>query len=269
MHLTLRHATRYAYSPRPARVALRIKLFPQTTEAQTVAGWHVSVNGQVVGPMLTDAAGDAEGLWLSRDRIETVEIVASGELTTRDTAGLLRRQGFARPGLYLRDTRATKPDPAIRKIAEATLGPDPLSSLHALNEAVHGAIAYRKGVTDETTTAAQALALGAGVCQDLAQIFVSAARAMGRPARYVVGYLHDPDSPLSETHAWAEAHVEGLGWVGFDPTHKLCPTAAYIRLASGFDAADAAPIRGNVTGAAEETLDVAVEIAQVQGQSQS
>jgi transglutaminase-like putative cysteine protease len=71
------------------------------------------------------------------------------------------------------------------------------------------------------------------------------------PARYVVGYLLAPEEKLTETHAWAEAFVPDIGWVGFDPANRLCPTDRYVRLGCGLDAADAAPIRGNVMGGPE------------------
>ena len=112
------------------------------------------------------------------------------------------------------------------------------------------------------STAAEALAQGAGVCQDHAHIFIAAARALGVPARYVAGYLAPNFEGAHETHAWAEAYVGDLGWVGFDPANRQCPTDAYIRLCAGFDAADAAPVRGAVSFGAGEALDVQVEVAQ-------
>ena len=76
----------------------------------------------------------------------------------------------------------------------------------------------------------------------------AAARTLRVPARYVVGYLLAQDTKLTETHAWAEAFVPEIGWVGFDAANRLCPTDRYVRLACGLDSADAAPIRGNVVG---------------------
>lgn len=89
------------------------------------------------------------------------------------------------------------------------------------------------------------------------------------PARYVVGYLLAQDTKLTETHAWAEAWVPEIGWVGFDAANRLCPTDRYVRLGCGLDAADAAPIRGNVTGNSQERLSASVDISQTTGQSQS
>src|SRR5262249_60583923 len=91
-----------------------------------------------------------------------------------------------------------------------------------------------------------AFALKRGVCQDLTHIFIAAARAIGFPARYVSGYLHRADGVVHQEagHAWAEAHVSGLGWVAFDPANGICATDAHIRVAAGLDYLGAAPVRG-------------------------
>ena len=118
------------------------------------------------------------------------------------------------------------------------------------------------GKTDSSTTAAEALKDGAGVCQDHAHLMISIARELRVPARYVVGYLFEPDreDEARETHAWAELHIDSLGWVGFDPSNKVCPTDHYVRLTSGFDANDAAPISGIFVGTCAENMDVEVSV---------
>ena len=95
---------------------------------------------------------------------------------------------------------------------------------------------------------------------------IAAARVLGLPGRYVAGYLFAgaADAPQEAAHAWAEIWIAGLGWVGFDPTNACCPDDRYIRLGSGFDAQDAAPIRGVAQGRVSESLDVAVAVGAVQ-----
>lgn len=266
MRLTIRHLTEYSYHPAAARVGLCLKLFPGKTKAQTPGAWNVTVNGEAIVPKLTNGFGDSEALWFSTPDASKVAVEAEGVVVTSDTAGLIDRYGFAVPAIFLRQTPLTRVDGAIRRIADAAIGDDPLTRMHALSAAVHEAMIYRPGVTDGGTTAAQALALGAGVCQDKAHLFIAAARAADIPARYVVGYLLDNESPLAETHAWAEVHLQDLGWVGFDPTNQICPTDAYVRLCAGLDANDAAPIRGSIQGGAQDSLIVSVEIAQAQAQ---
>jgi transglutaminase-like putative cysteine protease len=128
---------------------------------------------------------------------------------------------------------------------------------------VRGQIDYRVGTTQVETTAEEALASGAGVCQDHAHVFIAAARAMEVPARYVSGYLMMDDRVDQEaTHAWAEAFVEGLGWVGFDVANQISPDPRYVRVATGRDYRDAAPITGVSFGAAMEELHVMLAVEQ-------
>lgn len=272
MRLTIRHTTTYAYTPEPSPVALRLKLYPARTPLQTPIDWAVTVNDVAVPPMLTDGFGDGEALWFSRKAVGSVTVVAAGTVETTDGAGVMGRIGQSRAAVFLRDTALTQPNDEIRALAAGIAGADTLARMHGLCERVHEALASKSGVTDAGTTAAQALALGAGVCQDKAHVMIAAARALGVPARYVVGYLRDEEMPLTETHAWVETHLEGLGWIGFDPMHKVCPTDAYVRLCTGLDAADAAPLRGQVQSGSHGDLTVAVEIAEAQaktGQAQT
>ena len=114
-----------------------------------------------------------------------------------------------------------------------------------------------------------------GVCQDFAHIMIALVRQLGIPCRYVSGYLfHQPDgdvrSPDGSTHAWGEAWLPDLGWVGFDPTNNLVAGDRHIRVAVGRDYADVPPTRGVFKGssAARSELSVAVRVGTT-GQSQS
>jgi len=108
--------------------------------------------------------------------------------------------------------------------------------------------------THVATPAAQTFARGQGVCQDFAHIFVACARTLNIPARYVSGYLKRAEGEAQAAgHAWAEGFVEGLGWVGFDATHKMSPDDAYVRVAAALDYLGAAPIRGRASAAATRT----------------
>ncbi|EKD61482.1 MAG: Transglutaminase protein [uncultured bacterium] len=91
---------------------------------------------------------------------------------------------------------------------------------------------------------------------------IAAARAADVPARYVSGYLQSgaDGGDHEAAHAWAELYLQGFGWIGFDPANRCCPDARYIRLGSGLDAQDAAPIRGISRGQGTEILSVAVAV---------
>lgn len=144
---------------------------------------------------------------------------------------------------------------------------DRLAFLHDLSAFIRREVAYTTGVTDAGTSAEEAIERGAGVCQDHAHIFLGAARACSIPARYVSGYLMLDDRVEQEaTHAWAEAHVEGLGWVGFDISNGISPDPRYVRVATGFDYRDAAPIVGISLGSADHSLEVEVAVQRQQVQ---
>lgn len=269
MRLTVRHATTYAYDPPADRCALRLRLYPPSFASQRVLSWKVSVNGQTVPALMTTATGDKESIWTKSNVGEEVLVLAEGEVEVDDTAGVVRglRDGI-RPPVFLRPTPLTEVDEKIEKLAASIADAAPLEQMHGLFNAVADAIEYKPATTTSTTTAAQALKAGQGVCQDHAHVFISAARTLKVPARYVVGYLFAPDTKLAETHAWAEAWVKDIGWVGFDAANRLCPTDHYVRLGCGLDAVDAAPIRGNVFGSRQERLSVSVDIGPSTGQSQ-
>lgn len=264
MKLLVRHQTVYNYEAGSSRVAMMLKLRPRDHIGQRVIEWDVSVNGDPVTNFSPNAFGDYEALWIRHDRTESATILAMGVVETTDTLGVVAGlKELFDPRLFLRETPLTRPSSAIRSMAEAVEGHDTLARLHALSAAVIERVTYRSGATNTTTTAAESFALGAGVCQDHAQIFIGAARSIGVPARYVTGYLlAQGEDALHETHAWTEALVPGLGWVGFDPSNQICVTENYIRVACGLDADDAAPVRGSVTAAGSIWIDADVRIAQ-------
>ncbi len=267
MKLLVRHQTVYRYAASAGRVAMRLKLMPVDTPMQTVEDWQVSVNGDPLTGFRSNSYGEMEAVWIRHDRLDDAVIVAEGLVETRETHGIVGHlSSRVPPAYYLRDTPPTRASEGIAALAsDLPEEGGPLNRLHALSGAVRDAVAYRAGVTSAETSAAQAFAIGAGVCQDHAQIFIAAARSLGVPARYVSGYLLAGDGDLlHETHGWAEAFLPDLGWIGFDPSNRVCVTDRYLRLASGLDADDAAPIRGSVTVAGDISIDADVRIAVAQ-----
>ncbi|MEM1129368.1 MAG: transglutaminase family protein [Pseudomonadota bacterium] len=278
MKLKVSHTTSYTY-PKPRRRVLQShRLVPSAFEGQSVVDWTVEVEGAVIGAEFTDGAGDLTRTASIKGPVEKVLVRVEGMVETRDLSGVLRglRERVA-PEAYLHSTRATRVDVALAELAEsakkAAGDGGTLAVAHALSDAVHRAIAYEIGATEATTTAAEALELGKGVCQDHAHALIAAAVSADIPARYVAGYLlasgESPDDGEEVVageagHGWAELYIEGLGWVGFDPSNACCPDDRYIRLCSGYDANDGAPIRGLAMGSGEEELSVAVAVQAVQ-----
>lgn len=268
MILNVDHVTRYSYGAAVRGVVQSHRLQPSLFDGQRVVHWSVTVSNGRPGGMFRDGAGDLVQGWTVRGPVRAIEVAVRGCVDTTDLAGMLRgHRERTPPQSYLRDTRRTRADAALTAMAAAAATDgDGLDFAHRLAARVADAIAYVAGATDAGTTAAEALALGSGVCQDHAHAMIAAARSRGIPARYVSGYLHaSADGALHEAaHAWAEVWLEGTGWVGFDPANRCCPDARYIRLGSGYDAQDAAPIRGTARGRGTERLEVVVAVQSVQ-----
>ena len=270
MRLQVTHHSVYGFDPPMRGVVQSLRLSPSLFDGQKVMDWAVLVDDAVMGASFRDGAGDWVQTISMLGPVAELTVRVEGTVETTDLAGVLKGHRESVPPLaYLRTTRATRPDRALRSLGQQVhqdnSGATRLGLAHALSAAVADAIAYRPGETHAQTTSAEALALGLGVCQDHAHALIAVAHAVDMPGRYVTGYLHSTEGGEAHeaSHAWAEIHVEGLGWVGFDPSNRCCPDERYIRLGSGFDSMDAAPIRGIAQGAGEESLRVSVAVQQV------
>jgi transglutaminase-like putative cysteine protease len=269
MRISIGHVSRYNYSEPTKYSILALRLTPQSFQGQRVIEWRVSAPGIDGAKPFRDAFGNIAHLAsCSEDHSESL-IIAKGVVETEDNAGIVR--GIADPvplRVYRRTTPRTIADDDIRALCKESGARPEIRGMHNLMHAIRDAIDFRVGATDAHTTAAEALKEGKGVCQDHAHVFIAAARALDLPARYVTGYLLTDEHPADANHAWAEVWLEGLGWVGFDAANRVCPTDKYVRLATGLDAASAAPIRGSRRGIANEELDVIVEVQQQSSQQQ-
>jgi len=132
---------------------------------------------------------------------------------------------------------------------------DNLVRMHSLSDHIADSVVYEVGTTDAKTTAEDALAAGTGVCQDHAHILIAAARKLGFPARYVSGYLMMNERVDQEaSHAWTEVYLDPVGWVGFDVSNRISPDARYVRVATGLDYFEAAPVSGLRMGSGDAAM---------------
>jgi transglutaminase-like putative cysteine protease len=143
---------------------------------------------------------------------------------------------------------------------------DPLSLLREINTAIFESFDYAPQSTTVDSPIDDALEARRGVCQDFAHIMIALVRELRVPCRYVSGYLfhgrEDQDrSAADATHAWVEAFMPELGWVGFDPTNNLLAGERHIRTAIGKDYADVPPTRGVFKGVAQSELSVGVQVS--------
>jgi transglutaminase-like putative cysteine protease len=143
---------------------------------------------------------------------------------------------------------------------------DPLQLVLDLNAALYSKISYVPKSTSVDSPIDHALESRQGVCQDFAHIMIGLGRRVGIPCRYVSGYLFHKAgdktrSAEGATHAWVEALLPRLGWVGLDPTNNVLAGERHVRTAVGRDYADVPPTRGVFKGSAESQLLVAVRVA--------
>jgi len=274
MRLKIAHTTTYRYEPPASGVIQILRMTPGGHDGQYVANWQIDVSTDSRLDVHQDAFGNITHV-LTHDTISDLTISVEGLVETHDTGGMLRGtdERFP-PSLFLRATPLTSVTAAMAAFAHdlrVEAGGDTLGFLHALLLQINDHMTFDTDPTHAGTAAAEAFALQRGVCQDYAHIFIACARSAGVPARYVSGHLMRSDGMVAQNagHAWAEAYVEGLGWVGFDAANGICTTEAHVRVAIGLDYLTAAPVRGTRYGGGKETLEVAVHVDQAGRQSQS
>jgi transglutaminase-like putative cysteine protease len=154
---------------------------------------------------------------------------------------------------YLLPTRSVPNHPSLdQAAAELRSVSTPAEAVEAAADWTRRQLVYERGATNVATSAVEAWSAGRGVCQDFVHLTLGVVRAMGVPARYVSGYLHqDPDAApgdisSGESHAWVEAWVGT--WVPIDPTNGLPVADRHVRVARGADYHDVAPVRGIYSG---------------------
>lgn len=265
MQLNIHHKTEYAYSDPVSYALQKVRLRPHASPLQEINSWDIILTGGKLETSYIDHYGNHVDLVSIDPGAQSLTIEAHGTATTKDMAGVLGKiYGKAPLWHFQQNTANTLAGPTIKEVAGVISQSNTLlEGLHALSAAIVAKAPYEIGVTHAQTTAEEAFAGGMGVCQDHAQIFVSAARTAGIPARYVSGYLMMNDRiDQDATHAWAEAHIDGLGWVGFDVSNGISPDERYVTIAIGRDARDASPVEGLRMGAADETLIVSLQVQQ-------
>jgi transglutaminase-like putative cysteine protease len=268
MRLRIAHSIVHRYDPPASGVIQVLRLTPRNHEGQYVIGWRIDVSADVRLNAHEDAFGNLVHVFSADGPFDELSVAVDGEVETQDTDGLVRGtvERFA-PSLFLRDTALTLADDRMREFAETirkSEGGKTLAELHALMQALHDDMGDESDpLQTEAATASEVFARKRGVARDLTHIFIGAARCLGIPARYVAGYFCPPGAVEQHSgHAWAEAFVADLGWVGFDCAHEVCPADNHVRVAVGLDALGAIPVRGTRYGAGGETLSVAIRVDQ-------
>jgi transglutaminase-like putative cysteine protease len=143
---------------------------------------------------------------------------------------------------------------------------DLMETLFAINLGLNRDLKYEPGMTTVNTTPYEVLVTRTGVCQDFANLFISMARLLGIPARYMCGYLHTANTGQQRigcdaSHAWVELYIPKFGWKGFDPTNGILAHQDHVRVAAGRHYEDTSPTAGTLYGPiAAETMTIDVEV---------
>jgi transglutaminase-like putative cysteine protease len=282
MRIHIRHEIVQTFTPPAKGLNATLRLSPRSHEGQHVIGWRVELDADCRLRDSDDSFGNLTQAISLAGPTRQLRISAEGVVETFDTAGIVRNtaERFP-PELYLRETLLTAPDAALRTFASDIKGADAIDRLHALlvrvTDRFEAAQADRPSEKPQAEKkphagfgpgAAKTFADSAGEAHDLAHVFIACARLIGAPARFVSGHYLGEDAASAACHAWAEAYVEGVGWIGFDPVQGLCPHESHVRIACGLDALDAAPLRTASSSAVGETTSIIVRMADKQTQSQ-
>lgn len=279
----IRHLTRFRYSDPVQENVMEARMQPRTEALQTCLKFDLNVKPTVQLQCYHDYLGNTVHHFdlprLHKQLSLTAEAQVEVDHTPRvpDSLPASSWQALAQLGDQfeywdmLRPSRFTRPTPLLNALAEELNidTTDPLTAVRQLNERLYAAFDYAPKTTDVHSTFDEALAQRQGVCQDFTHIMIALLRQIGIPARYVSGYLfhrrqtHNQaiDRSVEDaTHAWVEAYLPELGWVGFDPTNNLIVGERHIRVAVGRDYADVPPTRGVYSGEAKDELSVGVSV---------
>lgn len=262
MRLTIEHHTAYRFSVPQARLVQMLRLTPQNTHDQTVASWCIDVDHDARMRHGCDGWGNKVTMLYIDGPVEGIEITVTGEVLTSHSDGVLH--GSAEPlppALFLRDTPATPRDTVIADWARLLVGQaGRRAALERINTALHERFKVDRGRPEAGLSTTDAWMRETATPRDVAQIFAVAARSIGVPARYVSGYSLLAGDHRPGPHGWAEAHVEGEGWIGFDPCTGTSPAEQHVRVATALDAAGCAAVAGSRLGEGREQLEVDVNV---------
>ncbi len=279
MRYTIRHTTQYRYTSPVSESVTEVRMQPRTTERQTCLSFRLQVRPLADVFSFHDGLGNVVHHFTQPAAHRELSIVAESDVQTYAPPTVSSRlhaedweliDEAAATGEYwdwLQPSEQTSPTALLASLARE-LGverrSDPLSVLLGLNLALHRAFAYDSKSTRVDSPIDEALTYRRGVCQDFTHIMLALMRNyLHAPCRYVSGYLHprtEDASATGATHAWVEAWLPTLGWVGFDPTNNLLAGERHVQVAIGRDYGDVPPARGVFKGNVGSELTVTVKV---------
>jgi transglutaminase-like putative cysteine protease len=280
MYYSIRHLTRFDYSGPVSESVMEVRMRPRTEGHQRCFQFKLDVSPRARVFLYRDYLGNtihhfnvpgrhlrlgilAEAVVEVDEQVALPSCIGAGawsELDVLADAGEFSE--FLEPSRFAHPTAGLV---GLSREIGAERRMDPLSLIRDLNARIHRAFVYEPEFTSVDSLIEEALAARRGVCQDFAHIMIALLRQLRIPVRYVSGYLCPREGRKDRSldgasHAWVEAWLPGLNWVGFDPTNDLMAGERHVRTAVGRDYADVPPTRGVFKGAATSALSVAVRV---------
>jgi transglutaminase-like putative cysteine protease len=270
MKLEIEHETRYRYDGPIAETVMELRLRPMDGNGQRCLEFNLDIGAGIEPHEYRDGYGNNVHYFNlvrphTRLSVTSKSVVETG-LEPDPDPGENLVQDFLRYRSPVKDVLGVHELASRHPIVDHESGPAVERALDELTLTISREFTYDRKVTNVYSAVDEVLALRAGVCQDFAHLSIAVARAMGVPARYVSGYIHDARGRgvTGASHAWAEAWVPNKGWVGYDATHPIRAGEHHVRLAVGRDYGDAAPTRGVYVGSATGTMAVRVRTRQLE-----
>lgn len=284
MYYSIRHVTSFTYSSPIRESVQEVRMQPRSEGPQRCLTFKLLTEPRATVASYIDSLGNRVHHFDIPDQHSALTITAQAVVEmgvvpaapeALDVQAWTRLDALTAGGAYwdyLQPSVYARPTNLLEDLA-ATLGvvrrSDPLTVLREVNSSLYAYFSYVPQSTTAKSPIDDALRARAGVCQDFAHVMIALCRQLQIPSRYVSGYLApreaaQPDrSSADATHAWVEALLPGLGWVGFDPTNNQLAAERHVRVAVGRDYADVPPNRGVFNynkGRADQDLSVAVQV---------
>ncbi|WP_332696151.1 transglutaminase family protein [Halalkalibacter lacteus] len=284
MKLQISHLTKYTYSEPVEDSINEVRLTPRTDDNQVCCEHSILIEpttslfsfkdyfGNVVHHF-TIPATHHKLVVESRSIVETEEkhIVKIKPVSYETECNILKSESFQNEyAEYLTETDYTRITPELRMFCAEALHLDHVNSVYELLEKISDLLfsnfIYDAGASNVHTTVEDTLRLKRGVCQDYAHVMIAICRMFSIPSRYVSGYqfigdINDDQNEIQHaSHAWVEANVPFIGWVGFDPTNNGKIDWRYIKIGHGRNYNDIVPFKGIYKGTGTHNLDVSVDV---------
>jgi transglutaminase-like putative cysteine protease len=277
---SIRHLTRFRYSHSVSESIMEVRMHPRSDSSQHCLSFSLSVSPRCRVFTYRDQYGNNVHHFDIPGEHDQLVIVAESLVEQQpqpDHTGFLSPDAWDALDALIADgdygemllpSTFAIPTPALLDLArklDVVRRDDPLLVVQELNKRLYDYFDYVPRSTRVDSPIDEAIASHAGVCQDFAHTMIALLRHIGIPARYVSGYLyrsredHGRSTP-DVSHAWVEAFLPYLNWVGFDPTNDLVAHNRHIRTAIGRDYADVPPTHGIYRGSTESELYVAVQV---------